>query len=54
MDKAFDIEMYASELVERLISIKDRYRSEMCSSDIDTLNDCANLIYHNRKEMKEL
>ena len=52
MDKTIDLAVYASELVDRLISIKDRYRGELCSSDVDTINDACNLIYHNRKELK--
>lgn len=51
MDK--DISVYACELVERIINLKDRYKSVMNRTDIDTLNDAANIIYHNRKELKE-
>ena len=52
MDKViFDVRVYANDVVERLISLKDRNRDKLSTSDIDTLNDAANLIYHNIKEI---
>ena len=47
-----DVRAYANDVVERLISLKDRNRDKLCMADIDTLNDAANLIYHNIKELK--
>lgn len=52
MDKVIcDVRAYANDVVERLISLKDRNRDKLCMADIDTLNDAANLIYHNIKEI---
>lgn len=47
-----NVEQYANGLVERLISLKDSNRSNLTRSEIDTINDACNLIYHNRKELK--
>lgn len=47
-----NVEQYANGLVERLISLKDSNKGTLTRSEIDTLNDAANLIYHNRKELK--
>lgn len=52
MDKVlYDVRVYANDVVERLISLKDRNRDKLSSSDIETLNDAANLIYNNIKEI---
>lgn len=52
MDKVIcNVRTYANDVVERLISLKDRNRDKLSASDIDTLNDAANLIYHNIKEI---
>ena len=48
-----NVEQYANGLVERLISLKDSNKGTLTRNEIDTLNDAANLIYHNRKELKE-
>ena len=47
-----NLEQYADGLVERLISLKDSNKGTLTRSEIDTLNDAANLIYHNRKALK--
>jgi hypothetical protein len=49
-----NLEQYADGLVERLISLKDSNRSNLTRNEIDTINDACNLIYHNRKELKEI
>ena len=49
-----DIEVYANELVERLIRLKDSNKQTLTRNEIDTINDACNLIDHNRKELKEL
>ena len=49
-----ELEKYANELVEKLIAIKDANRDTLTWSEIDALNDAANLIYHNRKVLKEM
>ena len=52
MDKVlYDVRVYANDVVERLIALKDMNRDKLSSSDIDTLNDAANLIYNNIKEI---
>lgn len=52
MDRViYDVRVYANDVVERLISLKDRNRDKLSRSDIDTINDAANLIYHNIKEI---
>lgn len=52
MDKVIcNVRMYANDVAERLISLRDRNRDKLSSSDIDTLNDAINLIYHNIKEI---
>lgn len=52
MDKViYDVRVYANDVVERLIALKDMNRDKLSRSDIDTLNDAANLIYHNIKEI---
>ena len=52
MDKViYDVRVYANDVVERLIAIKDMNRDKLSRSDIDTLNDAANLISHNIKEI---
>lgn len=47
-----DLELYAGKIVEELIRIKDRHRDVLYADEINTLNNAANLIYHNRKELK--
>ena len=52
MDKVmYDVRIYANDVVERLIALKDMNRDKLSRSEIDTLNDAANLIYHNIKEI---
>ena len=46
-----DVRVYANDVVERLIALKDMNRDKLSSSEIETLNDAANLIYHNIKEI---
>lgn len=48
------IEVYAGELVERLICLKDTNRSTLTRNEIDTLNSVANLIDHNLKNLEEV
>lgn len=47
-----DLEMYANRLVEELILLKDKHKQELSSKEIDTLNNSANIIYHNRKVLE--
>lgn len=52
MDKViYDVRAYANGVVERLIALKDMNRDKLTRGEIDTLNDAANLIYHNIKEI---
>ena len=52
MDRVInDVRVYANDVVERLIALKDTNRDKLSRSEIDTLNDAANLIYHNIKEI---
>ena len=52
MDKVIhDVRAYANGVVERLISLKDKNRDKLTRGEIDALNDAANLIYHNIKEI---
>ena len=52
MDKIMnDVRVYANDVVDRLIALKDMNRDKLSRSEIDTLNDAANLIYHNIKEI---
>ena len=41
----------ANDVVDRLNALKDKNRDKLSSSEIDTLNDAANLISHNIKEI---
>ena len=50
MDKEV-VRAYANDVVERLIALKDMNRDKLSRSEIETLNDAANLIYHNIKEI---
>lgn len=50
MDKEL-VRAYANDVVERLIALKDMNRNKLSRSEIETLNDAANLIYHNIKEI---
>ena len=49
-----DVEVYANELVERLIRLKDANRGTLTRNEIDTINDACNIIDHNRKVLKEI
>ena len=52
MDKViYDVRVYANDVVDRLIALKDMNRDKLSRSEIETLNDAANLIYHNIKEI---
>ena len=52
MDKIInDVRVYANDVVDRLIALKDMNRDKLSRSEIETLNDAANLIYHNIKEI---
>lgn len=52
MDKVIcNVRMYANDVVERLIALKDMNKDKLSMSEIETLNDAANLIYHNIKEI---
>lgn len=48
------IEVYAGELVERLICLKDTNRSTLTRNEVDTINDACNLIDHNIKLLEEV
>ena len=47
-----NLELLASTTVDQLIKIKDRNRDILMADEINTLNRAANLLYHNRKELK--
>lgn len=52
MDRVlYDVRVYANDVVDRLNALKDKNRDKLSRSDIETLNDAANLIYHNIKEI---
>jgi hypothetical protein len=54
MDKVIcNVRMYANDVAERLISLRDRNRDNLSARDIDTLNDAANLIYKNIGKLTE-
>lgn len=54
MDKViYDVRVYANDVVERLIALKDMNRDKLSRSEIDTLNDAANLIYKNIGKLTE-
>lgn len=40
-------------LVEKLISLRDRYSHEFSIEDSDILADASNVIYHNIDKIKE-
>ncbi len=48
-----DLELLASTTVDQLIRIKDRHRDILMADEVNTINRAANLIYHNRKELKQ-
>lgn len=52
MDRViYDVRVYANDVVDRLNALKDKNRDKLSRSEIETLNDAANLIYHNIKEI---
>lgn len=52
MDKViYDVRVYANDVADRLNALKDMNRDKLSRSDIETLNDAANLILHNIKEI---
>ena len=52
MDRViFDVRVYANDVVDRLNAVKDKNRDKLSTSEIETLNDAANLILHNLKEI---
>lgn len=46
-----DVRVYANDVVDRLNALKDKNRDKLCHTEIETLNDAANLILHNIKEI---
>ena len=52
MDRViYDVRVYANDVVDRLNALKDKNRDKLSSTEIETLNDAANLILHNIKEI---
>lgn len=52
MDKViYDVRVYANDVVDRLNALKDKNRDKLSTTEIETLNDAANLILHNIKEI---
>ena len=52
MDRVMhDVRVYANDVVDRLNALKDKNRDKLCRTEIETLNDAANLILHNIKEI---
>ena len=52
MDKViYDVRVYANDVVDRLIALKDMNRDKLTRSEIETLNDACNIIEHNIKEI---
>lgn len=52
MDKViYDVRVYANDVADRLNALKDKNRDKLSTTEIETLNDAANLIYHNIKEI---
>lgn len=47
----YNVRVYANDVVDRLNLIKDRNRDKLSPSEIETLNEAANLILHNIKEI---
>lgn len=55
MEKAMiDVAVYANMIIDQLIAIKDRHRDVLNSTEVDTLNNAANLIEVNIKELKNV
>lgn len=50
--KKSDIAVYANTIIDGLIAIKDLHRDVLTRPEVDTLNDAANIISHNIKELK--
>ena len=46
-----DVRVYANDVVDRLNALKDKNRDKLCRTEIEALNDAANLILHNIKEI---
>lgn len=49
----YDVRVYANDVVDRLIALKDMNRDKLSRSEIETLNDAANLIYKNIGKLTE-
>lgn len=47
-----DIQVYANTVIDSLIRVKDYHRDVLNSTEIDAINDAANLISHNIQELK--
>lgn len=48
------VEVYANELVERLIRLKDANRSTLTRNEVDTINDACNIIDHNKRLLEQI
>ena len=55
MERAvIDVTVYANTIIDGLIAIKDFHRDVLTRSEVETLNDAANIISHNIKELKTI
>ena len=48
-----DLELLASKTTDQLIRIKDMHRDVLMADEINALNTACNLLYKNRKELKQ-
>lgn len=48
-----ELELYANTLVDQLILIKDRHKSELRRHEVDAINDICNLVSHNLKVLEK-
>jgi len=49
-----DVGVIANVIIDELIAIKDSHRDVLTRSEGETLNDAANIISHNIKELKTI
>ena len=48
----YDVQTYANMLIDQLIRIKDRHRSELSLAEVEVINDSCNLISHNLQKLE--
>lgn len=48
-----NLKTYANTLIDELCFLKDKHKHELTRSEVDTINNVANLIEHNIENLTE-